>query len=430
MSDAVSLIPYMLVSLVAAGMAMAFLSADRQSPTSRALALALLSIAASMSMASVMVYMYGTHDLPGWVAVPEAVAMVALLEWLLRIRRTVPAAGLNTEGGDRLLRIAQGVSVLYLALCLIFPEQRTNDFLNAGSRPGAWHTLGFWMFFGPILFVSVASAAASLLLLNRKPDEAERVRLIAMNCALPFLAVSLVTPWEYVPVVMVIGEMIFLVGAVRYHVLQGSRGQFLSRFLSPQVAEMVQSRGLAHAMRQNLVEITVVCCDLRGFTAYARLQGSARVIEVLQEYYDEVGKIVGEFGGTIKDFAGDGILILIGAPLAVDNHAKRGLEMARRIRDTGLKLTQRWSTPESPLGLGVGVASGMVTVGIIGSSQRLEYTAVGSAVNLASRLCEEAASAEIRVDDRTMELAGHARVASEPLALKGFGDAVPNYLLS
>ena len=109
--------------------------------------------------------------------------------------------------------------------------------------------------------------------------------------------------------------------------------------------------------------------------------------------------------------------------------------MAQQIRKTGVDLTQRWSDGELQLGVGVGVASGFVTVGVIGAASRLEYTAVGPAVNLASRLCSEAAHGEILVDPRTRELMGeeHALRAlglGETLRLKGFANPVQSYLLA
>jgi class 3 adenylate cyclase len=158
------------------------------------------------------------------------------------------------------------------------------------------------------------------------------------------------------------------------------------------------------------------------------------VIAILREYYDAVGAAASACGGTIKDQAGDGVLILVGAPLPFADHAQRALELARQIRLVGIALTARWSNQELQLGVGVGVASGFVTVGVIGGASRLEYTAVGSPVNLASRLCSEAAHGEILVDERTVELLG----ASLPdgavrqgavLMLKGFAVPTPSYVL-
>ena len=128
------------------------------------------------------------------------------------------------------------------------------------------------------------------------------------------------------------------------------------------------------------------------------------MIAILREYYDAVGAAATGFGGTIKDQAGDGVLMLVGAPVAFADHPRRALEMAKRIRDSGIAITSRWSDAELRLGVGVGVASGYVTVGVIGAASRLEYTAVGPAVNLAARLCSEAAHGQVLVDARTTDL--------------------------
>ena len=154
------------------------------------------------------------------------------------------------------------------------------------------------------------------------------------------------------------------------------------------------------------------------------------MIEVLRDYYDAVGLVVAEYGGTIKDYAGDGILILVGAPLPMADHALIGLRIAHRVRAAASEVTRRWSSAEHGLGVGVGVASGFVTVGIIGGASRLEYTAVGPAVNLASRLCEQAVDQEILIDGRTFELAGDTGLEPRPpIAVKGFAEPVSLFAL-
>lgn len=425
--------PHILVSLFALGMGLAFVSADRNSRTSRALA-------GAMGFLGISIYLNITliqdvqHPPPwsGWLALPEAAAAVAVLEWLLRVRRTVPAQReMNVALGDRVLRVGQASGVLYGCFALIWPEIRTEEFLRAGTDPHFYLKPGFWLFATPILFSTLTGLVGVLLLLNRRPERAETVRVLAMASSIPFFISGFILPLNAAAVSVVIGEIIFMIGAVHYHVMQGQRGQFMSRFLSPQVARLVSERGLGQAMQENHLEITVVCCDLRGFTAYAQAHSSKQVLQVLREYYDAVGRIVADFGATIKDFAGDGILVLVGAPLPIEHHARCGLEMARRIRVVGMELTRRWSTEVNPLGIGLGVATGVVTVGVIGSASRLEYTAVGSAVNLASRLCEQAEASEILVDQRTAALAGEAGLeACAPAAIKGFGSQVPHYALT
>lgn len=424
--------PHVLVALVALGMGLAFLSADRYSPTSRALAAGLGLVGISIFL-DVSFIRDVTHapSWSGWLALPEGLAIVCLLEWLLRVRNTVPmAAHMNGTFGDRVLRIGQLSGVLYFIFALIWPELRVEQFMRVADTPGAFDRLGFWLFAVPILVSAFSGLIGVLLLLNRRPDRAEIIRVLAMAASTPFLVGGLIMPLRVSAISVVLGEIIFLIGSVHYHVLQGQRGQFMSRFLSPQVAKLVNERGLASAMQENHLEITVVCCDLRGFTPYAQAHASAQVLQVLREYYDIVGNIVADYGATIKDFAGDGVLILVGAPLPVSNQAGLALDMAQRIRTEVGELTVKWSTQAHPLGVGVGVASGLVTVGVIGSAARLEYTAVGSAVNLASRLCEQAADQEILVDQRSAELAGAEHLqARAPIPIKGFGETVSHYLM-
>ena len=426
-----ALISQVLVSLVALGMALAFISADRDSPTSRALA-------ATLALIGISIFLNGGYHalgaadprISGWLAIPEAVATIGVLEWLLRVRRTIPAGTLDTRGGDWMLRLGQLSGVLYAVFAIAAPELRISDFQFAASNVDSLSRPGFWLFAGPILFSGLTGLTSILLLLRRQPDRPERVRVVGVAVSMPFFMASFVLPESIAAVTVLIGEMILLIGATQYHVLQGQRGQFMSRFLSSQVAELVRKRGMKHAMEQNFLEITVVVCDLRGFTAYAQAHPSSRVIEVLRDYYDAVGVVVAEYGGTIKDYAGDGILMLVGAPLPIADHAAIGLRIAHRVRAAASDVTRRWSSSAHRLGLGVGVASGFVTVGVIGGATRLEYTAVGAAVNLASRLCEQAADGEILIDGRTCELAGDVGLeARAPLAVKGFAEPVSLYAL-
>lgn len=415
-----------LVSLVALGMAFAFITADAASKTSQALAVALASTGVAIFLnVSLIDRAQTVPPWSGWLAIPESIALIAMLEWLLRVRRTLPARpGMNTRAGDRLLRVGQASATLYSVFAIVEPDLRVQYFLRAGTRPESWQDWQFWLFAGPIEFAALTGLVSLLLLLNRKPDRSEKIRLLATAGAVPFFLAGFLLRSDYAAVSCVIGEMIMLIGSVRYYMEQGQRGQFMARFLSPDVAKLVGERGLKQAMQESQLEITVVCCDLRGFTPFAAAAPSREVLQVLREYYDAVGAVVGEFGGTIKDYAGDGILILVGAPLSLSDHAPRGLAMARRIRAVCGEQARGWSTRGSRLGIGVGVASGTVTVGVIGSAA-LEYTAVGAAVNLASRLCEQAGDGEILIDARTRQLApADALESREPLRVKGFSEPV------
>lgn len=428
-----------IVSLLALGMALAFIVADRHSPTSRALAWFLWSIGVAIATGALIALQShlarGVAAWDGVFALPEMLAFVFAYEWVLRVRRTVPARNLNTRGADYGLRVAQGLAVFYALVSLIYPELRVKHFINLRLNPGEHIHPAFWLFAAPLGVSLALGITAGLFTLNRRPDRAETRRLQAFMIAAPFMASGMVLPINIAPLSTAIGLLIFLVGAVQFHVTQGRRAQFMARFLAPQVAALVGERGLKSATQEQTLEISVVCCDLRGFTAFTAATSSQRVIQILREYYDTVGAAAGTCGGTIKDQAGDGVLILVGAPIPFSDHARRALDLASRIRATGMALTARWSDAEMQLGVGVGVASGFVTVGVIGAASRLEYTAVGPAVNLASRLCSEAAHGEVLVDARTMEMldtgapSGELR-PGEALLLKGFEQPVQSYVLA
>ncbi|MGQ0511361.1 MAG: adenylate/guanylate cyclase domain-containing protein [Betaproteobacteria bacterium] len=431
--------PHIITSLLAMGMALAFIIADRNSPTSRALALFLVSIGIAIGIGSQISYpRHFRGEIAAWdglLAIPESMAFFFAYEWILRVRRTVPAAGLKTSGPDKLLRVAQGLTLFYLAASIAFPVERATKFLNAGFREAFERgTPELWLFALPLTLSLALGLFSGLLMLRRRPDRAESLRLIAFAVAAPFMASGMVLPNTLAPVSMAVGLLIFLIGAVQYHVIQGQRAQFMSRFLSPQVAQLVARRGLKSATDEQTLELSVVVCDLRGFTAFSSATPPERVIKILREYYDAVGAAAAAVGGTIKDQAGDGVLILVGAPIAFEDHAARALDLAKRLRTAGREVTDRWSDAELRLGMGVAVASGKVTVGVIGGASRLEYTAVGAAVNLASRLCSEAAHGEVLVAERTRRLVEASALVREltpgmSLALKGFPRPEQSYTL-
>ena len=422
------------------GMALAFVIADRSSPTSRALALFLMSVGVSIGVGAKIAYPRHYYGIVEWwdgvFAIPESMAFFFAYEWILRVRRTVPAAGLRTAGPDNLLRVAQALAVFYQLAAFAFPRMRVEQFLGAGFREVFMlREPEFWLFALPLTLGLALSLFSGLLMLKRKPDRAEARRLVAFAIAAPFMASGVIVPPSMAAVSTAVGLLIFLVGAVQYHVVQGQRAHFMAKFLSPQVAQLVARRGLKSATDEQTLELSVVCCDLRGFTAFTSATSSQKVIRILREYYDAVGAAAAECGGTIKDQAGDGVLILVGAPIPYPDHAQRALSLARKIRERGMEITARWSDEDLRLGVGVGVASGFVTVGVIGGASRLEYTAVGPAVNLSARLCSEAAHGEVLVDPRTIELLGeeaksHRLTPGEALRLKGFQQPVQSYTLA
>lgn len=181
-------------------------------------------------------------------------------------------------------------------------------------------------------------------------------------------------------------------------------------------------------------EISSVYVDVRNFTRFSEIVDSRDAMRFLRDYYDAVGEVVTRFGGTIKDYAGDGMLILVGAPRYLTDHADRAVKMSLAIRAAGVAVTARWEHHGVDLGIGIGVASGVVSLGMVGSPARREYAAVGPAINLAARLCSKAAKSEILLDEHTQALALAQRcdVPLRPaaaLTLKGISSPVPSFAL-
>ncbi|MES0872485.1 adenylate/guanylate cyclase domain-containing protein [Sinimarinibacterium thermocellulolyticum] len=415
---------FVLLGVITLVAGLLFFWSDRRSPTSRALALCLTVI--GMTLLLVPFERHGRAWLAGASGVGETVAIVAGIEWARRVGLT--AAARPGRIASVLFRVAQGLAVLFgamrLGYLLIAPEAATTD------RDGLIALRGYeWAIFAPVLGgAALLAGIALIVLLVARTDPAESIRLRAFVFAAPFLLAGLVVGRAWVPLVLVIGLMIFLAGTVRYLIVQAQRAQDLDRFLSPAVARLVKLRGIDEVLRRERREISVVVCDLRGFSAYARDHDSAAVVGLLERYYRAVGDVAHRHGATIKDHAGDGVVILVGAPMAHADHAERAarcaLELVARVR--ALLAEQG-----AGLGIGAGVASGEVTVGAIRGSGRLEYVAVGAAVNLAARLCEQAADGEVLVDAAIRAAIG-ARYGSTPRRLpqlKGFGDRVDAYAL-
>ena len=140
--------------------------------------------------------------------------------------------------------------------------------------------------------------------------------------------------------------------------------------------------------------------DLRGFTGFTETAEPEEVMSVLREYHAELGRAIMAHDGTIEHFAGDGAMILFNAPVPVDDHELQAIRMALRMRESMAVLAQGWKKHGYALGFGVGIAGGYATIGTIGFEGRLEYSAIGTVVNLAARLCGEAGDGQILISPR------------------------------
>jgi class 3 adenylate cyclase/PAS domain-containing protein len=203
----------------------------------------------------------------------------------------------------------------------------------------------------------------------------------------------------------------------------------LTRFLSPKISDLIMSGDADDSLKARRTEITVVFVDLRGFTGFTETAEPEEVMSVLREYHAELGREIMAHDGTIEHFAGDGAMILFNAPVPVDNHELQAIRMALAMRESMAVLAQGWKKHGYALGFGVGIAGGYATMGTIGYEGRLEYSAIGTVVNLAARLCGEANNSQILISPRIFSKT-ETRIDVEPvgeLSLKGFNRPVPAY---
>lgn len=421
---------FLVVAIIAAGMGVIFLMSDPRSGASRALAAALLLMGLRLVLT-----LFEDQGSSAWQVTVQALArsleaanILMGIEWARRIALSAAARLRRTI--QALLRASQILALVYGAMTLgylaLVPEMAIRD------MPGLVRLSGLeWAVFTPVLGTCMLLAMiAIIMLLIVSADPVECIRLRALITSTPFLLGGLFMGTEWVPLTMAVGLLVFLGGSVRFLIIQARRGEFMSQFLSPQVARVLNLQGMGQVMRRERRQISVVVCDLRGFTRFAAERVSDEVMDLLQRFYQLAGEIAARHGGTVKDHAGDGLLILVGAPLPVRDHAAAAARLALELMQEALPLLQR----EGELGLGIGIATGQLTVGAIQGAGRMEYVAVGNAMNLAARLCQRARSGEILCDRRTQEALpasdGPAALSREAETFKGFDAPVPVYALA
>ncbi len=203
----------------------------------------------------------------------------------------------------------------------------------------------------------------------------------------------------------------------------------LARFVSPQVAELLSSEEGERLLAGHRAYISVVFCDLRGFTAFAETAAPEELFELLRDYHALIGKLIATHQGTLEHFAGDGVMVFFNDPAPVDDHEVQAIRMALALQERFGELAGVWRKRGTELGLGIGIASGYATLGRIGFEGRYDYGALGPVTNLASRLSTGAEAGQTLISQRVhaaVEDAVDAQPVGE-LELKGFGRPVAAY---
>jgi adenylate cyclase len=200
----------------------------------------------------------------------------------------------------------------------------------------------------------------------------------------------------------------------------------LKHFFAAPVAEVILGDAGFDPGRIHRRELTVICVDLRGFTAFSETAEPEEVIAVLRVYHAELGILVNRHEATLEHFAGDGALIFLNDPVEVPDHPARGLRLASELRASMRPHIEGWRRDGFDLGMGAGVAMGHATIGAIGYEGRWEYAAIGNVCNLAARLCSEAKDGQVVTTQRVGARAGPGvtLAALGEITLKGFSRPV------
>ena len=205
----------------------------------------------------------------------------------------------------------------------------------------------------------------------------------------------------------------------------------LKRFLAPQVAELVEGTDEKDLLDSHRADVVVIFCDLRGFTAFAGNVEADEVMGLLQEYYEALGAIITKYEATLTCFLADGLMLLLNAPVPRPEPTLLGARMVLEMQAAVQELIVRWRARGYAIGFGVGLAKGTATVGRIGYEGRLDYTAIGTVVNLASRLCAAAEDGQFLIDPAAAAEIRHSLplVALGTRTLRGFAEAIPVFAI-
>ena len=187
---------------------------------------------------------------------------------------------------------------------------------------------------------------------------------------------------------------------------QATRERF-QRLLSPGLAEMVVSGQLKVEKGGENRTATVLFVDIRNFTAMSENTQATEVLQLLNEYYEEMVDIAFRYEGTVDKFIGDAMMVIWGAPVAHPDDPLRAVQAAIEMQAEVVRFNQRRANPNArDIQIGIGINTGNLVAGYIGSSQTMSYSVIGDTVNTAARICAVAKPNQIIISEKTRQAIG------------------------
>jgi adenylate cyclase len=338
------------------------------------------------------------HEVTGAYDAESALKLIAAQPFDLVIS-DIRMPGMDGYELTRRLRAADATALLPVVLVTSVEDKDGHDERVKGIEAGADDFLA-----KPVRYAELFARVRSLLRVKSLQDEVRR-------------QASELREWNE-----------RLEARVREQVAAIERLAQMKRFFSPPVADAIVAGGV-DMLEPHRREITAVFLDLRGFTAFTDRADPDEVMHLLSDYHEAMGKLVDRYGGTLEHFAGDGVMIFFNDPLPVERPAVQGVRMAIELQQAFRPIEDAWLARGHKVALGVGIAQGEATLGVIGFEQRWEYSAIGSIPNLAARLCGQAGGGEILIDATTCAEVGDV-VEIEPVGpiqLRGFTSPIPAF---
>lgn len=206
-----------------------------------------------------------------------------------------------------------------------------------------------------------------------------------------------------------------------------------ARYTSPDIADYVLTTAEGQKRGGLTQEVTILMSDLRGFTALSSKMPAQRLINLLNHYFEEMVAVISRYGGTVIEFLGDGIFVVFGAPKEMPDHATNAVKCAIGMQNA-IKEVNKWTEENGypELAMGIGINTGSVVVGNIGSENKMKYGCMGQTVNIAGRLESLTVGGQVLITDNTRQkLTGEFEACSEGSFLpKGAKEELKYYEVS